>query len=577
MTSTPQPTDVRDLRAYMQTLPEIQSADRRHSLYADLHQTRQTNLQAYQTNVYIWRRIILHAAEQGWLAGDLVRSSSIPTEAAGFPSAVAASRLTFTAVSLEHLMVYDGDAPLGLLAVVKELEHSGEVMSLPDFRATPAARWSSWFFDKLVSGPLMWGLQQLSIVEEPDPLSQTWGTDGAAPVSKARSLPYVILSLVKRTGEAIVVQQRKECSYVVTDNLMVLSTFRRRFYCCLPGNQKHGGGQKQEIFDADAKADEPLMAEADAGILLQYLERDLRAIVTQRDAKGLVTLIKFIDPEAEEATTISDIDLGIVHVLNFQAALGKQIAALEARLAEMDGLARTALQRKQKSQALAYLRIKKDVTDSYLPARMTALENVSQIVANIQSAGSDAEILRAYRTGAAALRGVLGRHDLQPDKVEKAFDEVQQAFDQYQEVDDAIQLGMQTVTDTAGSMGAAGDTEEDVQLERELAALVGQSELIPELEQLPESEKMDTPHEAAEFSRRKTGEAAATDRVESSDKSATASKASLLAAAPAVPATKPPLSDKETARPNRVPSRGEEEENEKQILAVEKGERAPAE
>ncbi|RKP36920.1 Snf7-domain-containing protein [Dimargaris cristalligena] len=344
------------------------------------------------------------------------------------------------------------------------MEQGGELMTLTDFHATPAERWSSWLFDKLVTGPLMWGLQQLNIVEEADPLSGS--SEAFSSGGQVWNQAYISLLLLKRTCQKIITKQKELCHYPVTDGLMSVRAFRSRFADLLvdaPSN-------RTDLY-------ERLMAEVDAAAILKYLERDLKVIVTQPGADFDSKLIKFVNRTTNPQIAITDIDGGIVRLLDFQASLDKQIQALENRIADTGRLAKAALGRQNKGQALIYLRIKKDITENHLPNRMQAYENICQIISKIQEADSDADILAAYKTGATTLQQVLSHHGLTPDAVEEALDEVQATFQDYQEVQDSLQAGIQGMTTTDG-MGRLADLDGtiDQQLEEELAALISPSE-----------------------------------------------------------------------------------------------------
>ncbi|RKP33249.1 hypothetical protein BJ085DRAFT_40547 [Dimargaris cristalligena] len=124
--ATPNP-----LHSYLKQHPEFSSLDRRHSLYADLNRTRQVNLQAYCFNTRIWKQLIQLALEKGWLTTTAQEATAAPAQTeeveqqrsrAGLNALVTEeSRLTFTLATLQHKFTYNGDAPLGLEAVLGKL------------------------------------------------------------------------------------------------------------------------------------------------------------------------------------------------------------------------------------------------------------------------------------------------------------------------------------------------------------------------------------------------------------------------------------------------------------------------
>ncbi|KAJ1952259.1 hypothetical protein IWQ62_006264, partial [Dispira parvispora] len=133
------------LAEHLKRLPELQSEPRRHSLFADLGRTRQVNGEAYAINVQFWKRLVQRTLDQGWLVVENPGGEQdVPRNIHGHTPLVITdqSRLTFTLDHLRHLYTWQGEAPLGLGAVIRDMEGSGEIMSLGDFYATPAARWS---------------------------------------------------------------------------------------------------------------------------------------------------------------------------------------------------------------------------------------------------------------------------------------------------------------------------------------------------------------------------------------------------------------------------------------------------
>ena len=148
---------------------------------------------------------------------------------------------------------------------------------------------------------------------------------------------------------------------------------------------------------------------SDVKVLLQYLERDRKAIVTDRD------VIKFVDEssEAEGVRLITQVDHG---VLEMKLAVGKlqdQIEDIHREIEECvkgfllgspswyaDGglfcYSRAAkimeqLRRKRKEMAMSYLRSRKQLED-LLSKRLRSLETVQSTLLQVESAAGDIEV-----------------------------------------------------------------------------------------------------------------------------------------------------------------------------------------
>ncbi|KAJ1654191.1 Charged multivesicular body protein 7 [Dispira simplex] len=467
-----------NLTEHLKRLPELQSEPRRHSLFADLGRTRRVNAEAYAINVQFWKRLIQRTLDQGWLVVESSREEQDAphTTRVHTPSVVTdQSRLMFTLNHLRHLYTWQGEAPLGLGAVIRDMESSGEIMSLGDFYSTPAARWSAWLFEKLVSGPLVWGLQQLNLVEEDSEgvglSNSSWNSgvsgDGQGSL-RVEQTPLVSIPTLKAAATKVVNRQKHMCQYPVTDNLMSIDMFRERFYVCLPGTARG----KSEIQYA--------MAESDAQVLLTYLERDIHQVLVRRDPNTLeITWIKFLVSHPSSSNTprrsppqFTETDHNIVQMMVTQDQLCKQISGIEHRVVELTTLAKQALSNQRRHQALSYLRLRKELSDTNLRHRMQAYETLAQIITKIQTATTDADILAAYALGSQTLRDIMAQSELSPDKMDTTFDQVRETLEDYQEVEQAFQAGMEDVLATTEEVGE--EEEVDVRLERELEALIRQ-------------------------------------------------------------------------------------------------------
>ncbi|KAJ1973782.1 hypothetical protein H4R34_004960 [Dimargaris verticillata] len=471
------------LRKHLRTLPELRDTDRRHALYSDLRRLKPHNQQAYAANIAFWQTLILDSAQHGWLSSSATASAPAPhaknpcRQTVTPPSTDDCPLLVCTIAQLQRLFTFRGDAPLGLDTVLHEMTQSGQVITLAQFEATPLARWTSWVFNNLIAGPLVWGLRQLSVVDDSN--TMLTASDGY-PNSHGNDShqQYIFTPLLQQTARRIVDKQRATCHYTVTDNLQTFDQFRAQFYDCLPSQATTSSLASSQATLADSHRP-TLMTKIDGHLLLLYLERDTHQVTTSRDHNGHIALIKFQSAKPGSPTSpISETDYGIVKLLSTRDRLVRQIDRIESRIAELTQLAKHALSCKRRHQALSYLRIKRDLTDTVLAHRMNALETMEQIITKVQTAVTDAELLTAYTTGAHTLQSVLDMHQLSPERVDEAFDQVQTSFADYQEIETTFQSRMDEVA-RAQDEAAGGLDVSDETLNRELQALLSPQVSLP--------------------------------------------------------------------------------------------------
>ncbi|KAJ1971506.1 hypothetical protein H4R35_005221 [Dimargaris xerosporica] len=484
------------LQKHLRTLPELRATDRRHALYSDLRRLKPHNPQAYAANIAFWQTLILDSAQHGWFNPLAAASTVSPTaprandpgrQTVTPPPTDTCSRLVCTVVQLQRLFTFRGDAPLGLDTVLHEMTQTGQVITLAQFEATPLARWTAWVFNSFIAGPLVWSLRQLNVVD--DPSTSLMVSDGY-PTSHGDDShqQYILTPLLQQTARRIVGKQQATCQYTVTDSLYTFDQFRAQFHDCLPGDR----ATTSSIASSQATLTDShcltLMTKTDGRLLLLYLERDAHQVATSRDHHGHIALIKFQSAKSgSPSSPISETDHGIIKLLSTRDRLVRQIDRIESRIAELTQLAKHALSSKRRHQALSYLRIKRDLSDTVLAHRMNAYETMEQIITKIQTAVTDGELLSAYTTGAHTLQSVLNMHQLTPELVDEAFDQVQTLFADYQEIETTFQSRMDQVTRAQDE--AAGELDlSDESLNRELQAL-----LSPQPSSPPLSTQAETP------------------------------------------------------------------------------------
>ncbi|KAI8865676.1 hypothetical protein GQ42DRAFT_89484 [Ramicandelaber brevisporus] len=324
------------------------------------------------------------------------------------------------------------------------------------FGARQEEAWGSWAFQKLVHDPLVWSLQQLSLVDEDIGGSSSTSTASRTAATELTGDKLVAPAAVRRVGDAIVKHFYDNVQHETVAGILSLDSFRTVFASTLPASQR-------SILDSDADA------------LLAYLEhyREPPQIITRN---GDTKLIKFIargnssSNNNKSAAVITDIDVGIAQILRTQQTVHKQVASLQARIASLLDSAQNAVSRKQRTVALSYLQQKKQIESQILPSRLKMQMTLDSIVLKLQETEITIAATESYRSGADAIKALLDAAKLTPDKVHEAMDELEDAMEQQKLVDDAMREGEQRIQ-------ASTDAELDVseaELEAELDKLLSE-------------------------------------------------------------------------------------------------------
>ncbi|KAI8866948.1 hypothetical protein GQ42DRAFT_180990 [Ramicandelaber brevisporus] len=430
---------------------------RQRALLADFSSAKRTNPDAYRANSQFWRQAILAGADSGWFS------------AAHTSKECNVLAVTADSIKLAIAEATGGRLPLSIDDVIGDMIEAGD---LADYSSYASGRWSkpkpgtafgarqeeawgSWAFQKLVHDPLLWSLQQLSLVEEDIGGSSSTSTASRTTATKLTSDKLVAPAAVKRVGDAIVKHFYDNVQHETVAGILSLDSFRTVFASTLPANQR-------SILDSDADA------------LLAYLEHysEPPQIVTRN---GDTKLIKFIargssSSNNKSATMITDIDAGIAQILRTQQTVHKQVTSLQARIASLLDSAQNAVSRKQRTVALSYLQQKKQIESQILPSRLKMQMTLDSIVLKLQETEITIAATESYRSGADAIKALLDAAKLTPDKVHEAMDELEDAMEQQKLVDDAMREGEQRIQ-------ASTDAEIDVseaELEAELDKLLSE-------------------------------------------------------------------------------------------------------
>ncbi|TFY63276.1 hypothetical protein EVJ58_g3334 [Rhodofomes roseus] len=338
---------------------------------------------------------------------------------------------------------YEGvGKPLGLPTVLAELCASKAYFSLPDFLNSAKSVYDpGWLPLRIatyvVGKPLWWALKQLSIVSSDDSVlgdasyNEQW--------RKVRG-DYVLLSVLERAADNVIQRQWSKGALSLADSLYNAESFRREF--------------------AAHALDDVVLSELDMRILLRYLERDKKVLVTQGG------VIKFVEPQPAEPVEITAVDAGVLELKTAVDKLQVQVDSIQSKIGQLNQIA-TALRQKRKEIALSHLRAQKQL-EALLKQRLGSLDTLQSTLLRVEQSAGDVEIMKSYESSTTTLRAILAHPSLQREKIDETMEAMTSANADAKEIDDAIAMG----TDIAQADVAIDDAE----LEDEWKVLVQEAE-----------------------------------------------------------------------------------------------------
>jgi len=113
----------------------------------------------------------------------------------------------------------------------------------------------------------------------------------------------------------------------------------------------------------------------------------------------------------------------------------------------------------------------RNALQALLTQRLGTLTTLTAALASIDQAHGDAEIVRAYEGSARVLKEILGRKELQEDKVGEVMDDLREQMEGAESVRRAVEEGGWEVVEAAGGVH---DVDEE-ELKKELEALAEES------------------------------------------------------------------------------------------------------
>ncbi|KAJ7724452.1 Snf7-domain-containing protein [Mycena maculata] len=409
------------------TLPpyDTTSPSRLQSLYSDISRQKHSNPASYNANIEWWRKALETVVRSG------IQSHGSTLVLSAGPGL------------MDLLRVPGAGKPLALASVVTELRTQKVLFTRSDFlNSTQSVYDSGWLPGRIaayvVGKPLWWALEQLGVVGDEgfistarDEKDTTWWGD------------YVAISLVEATANNILTKQSLKPGGP-GDTLYSFEGFKQEFSSILSDSLG-------SLPDADAK------------ILLRFLERDRRAVIVDKD------IIKFINPDNTSGVReITSIDRGILELKDAVRHLHAQITELQRRQDEYTKKASVALQQKHKPVALTFLRSRKQF-EGVLLKRLGSLETLEATLASVETAAGNVELMKSYQSSTATLRAILSHPSLQKNSIEKTMDAMADATADAGEVDESIRIG--------GNVALGIDTSfDEAELEEELEKLAREAE-----------------------------------------------------------------------------------------------------
>lgn len=165
-------------------------------------------------------------------------------------------------------------------------------------------------------------MKQLSIVSADETIL---GNISYAEKWKRVKGDYVIVSLLERAADSVIARQRSKGGLSLADTLYSMESFREEF--------------------AAHALDDVVLSELDVRVLVRYLERDRKVVVTQggvspypyqmcRLAEGYPQVIKFLEPTSTEPPEITAVDTGVLELKTAVDKLQAQVDSIQSKIGQ---------------------------------------------------------------------------------------------------------------------------------------------------------------------------------------------------------------------------------------------------
>ncbi|XP_069773887.1 charged multivesicular body protein 7 [Narcine bancroftii] len=283
---------------------------------------------------------------------------------------------SFTPRELAAWFVRKGSTPLGLGTVLQDMARRGLIQKESSFAASLDAGWLAWGVGLFLIKPLKWALSSFL---------------GYGAVSPDES--FVIVDHIKeKAAEAL-----QLCQHFL-DNPHPVAAFTTLQKVC------------QSVCE-----DEKIFC-----LCLLQLQKEKKVIVAELDGEKIV---KFIHPANKKALAVTEVDVGVYHLVNCEKMLTHKFEVLSQEAESYKEDARRHLKTGKKHLALKSMKIRKK-THTRLKDIQAKLETIQTILDRIHSSQTDVKVVEAYQAGLRALRESM--KDVSVEKAEKLMDQIEQ-------------------------------------------------------------------------------------------------------------------------------------------------------
>ncbi|CAI7568648.1 unnamed protein product [Penicillium bialowiezense] len=415
-----------DLLKYILDNEEAFRRNRLPSLYSDFTPQKKTNPDGYAVNVAAWEQALNRAAKRGYTSsrGVRVRSGS---NVSGGTTPVKRKKTDHLILRTDESLLRDLESsewgrPAALGTVFVEAVRKNSMIPITIYKTTSGLlqKKSQWrVIDPGALSPwnvMSWGVRQLKgfVIAESD----------SAPKLQVQEL--VLVENLQETADRTV----KKATGGTSSNLDLIFS------------KEQFAEQFSNILN-----DATELSDSDLEVLLIYLSRDSGSIAY--DGKT----IKFKSPEDEGEITQQDTTIASIKAL--VSDMSKQVATLEAKIAELNESAKTALANKNRISALSAVRSKKMVEQN-LQQRLDTLMRLEEVYTKIEQATGQVNMVQVMQASTDVLRGLhtqIGGAERVEDIVEGLREEM-------------------TKVDEVGSiMNEAGPVIDEGEIDDELAAM----------------------------------------------------------------------------------------------------------
>ncbi|PVU94956.1 hypothetical protein BB561_002137 [Smittium simulii] len=144
-------------------------------------------------------------------------------------------------------------------------------------------------------------------------------------------------------------------------------------------------------------------------------------VISETDYNVIIKELKNCD---KILTAYSDQNNSVVGLSSSLENVSNQINQLEGKVQDLQKSLKVALEKKQKTSALAKLKLVKHIESQVLPPRYKAFETLQGIISQLQKSASDAEHLNAIQQGTEALILLQKENKITPENITETFDDL---------------------------------------------------------------------------------------------------------------------------------------------------------